>query len=96
VSQGEIMGKVATWGDFENGTSYHLHFNIQVFTTEGWVWVSPYMSLVLAYERLIGARGTELKPGDPPPPVPDKPPVIEHTPPVPIPRPAPQVEASTH
>ncbi len=34
VSEGEIIGKVATWGDFENGTSYHIHFNIQVFTID--------------------------------------------------------------
>jgi hypothetical protein len=80
VSQGEIIGKVATWGDFENHTSYHLHFNMQVFTKVGWVWVNPYMSLVLAYERMIGARGTELHEGDPVRPVPDKPPVILHPP----------------
>ena len=82
VSEGEIIGKVATWGDFENGTSYHLHFNIQVFTSIGWVWVNPYMTLVAAYERLIGGRGTEIKPGEPAPPVPVKLPVILHpTPP---------------
>jgi murein DD-endopeptidase MepM/ murein hydrolase activator NlpD len=80
VSQGEIIGKVATWGDFENGTSYHLHFNMQVFTKVGWVWVNPYMSLVLAYEKMIGGRGTEIKPGDPSPVIPDKPPVILHPP----------------
>jgi murein DD-endopeptidase MepM/ murein hydrolase activator NlpD len=76
VSQGEIIGKVATWGDFESGTSYHLHFNMQVVTKLGWVWVNPYMSLVLAYERMIEGRGTELKPGDPTPVVPDKLPVV--------------------
>lgn len=80
VSQGEIIGKVATWGDFESGTSYHLHFNMQVVTKLGWVWVNPYMSLVLAYERMIGGRGTEIKPGDPPPVIPDKPPVILNPP----------------
>jgi len=69
VSEGEIIGKVATWGDFENGTSYHLHFNMQVFTKVGWAWVNPYMSLVLAYERQIGGRGTEIKPDDPVPPI---------------------------
>jgi hypothetical protein len=93
VHQGQIIGKVATWGTFENGTSYHVHFNMQVFTIDGWVWVNPYMSLVLAYERMIGARGTELKPGDLVPPVPFKPPVIDHIAPIPIPRPAPQIEA---
>ncbi len=76
VREGQIIGKVGTWGDYEKGTSYHLHFNIQVFTKVGWVWVNPYMTLVAAYERQIGGRGTELKPGDPAPPVPTKPPVI--------------------
>lgn len=82
VSEGEIIGKVATWGDYEKGTSYHIHFNIQVFTKVGWVWVNPYMTLVAAYERQIGGRGTELKPDEPAPPVPAKPPVIEHPEPV--------------
>lgn len=95
VSRGEIIGKVATWGDFKNGTSYHLHFNIQVFTTIGWVWVNPYMSLVLAYEKMIGGRGTEIGPGDPPPPIPGKPPVIINAPPVPLPTPAPAAARST-
>ena len=90
VSEGEIIGRVATWGDFENGTSYHLHFNIQVFTTVGWVWVNPYMTLVAAYERLIGGRGTEIEPGEPAPPVPVKLPVILHpTPPAEVPAAAP-------
>jgi hypothetical protein len=82
VSEGEIIGKVATWGDYEKGTSYHIHFNIQVFTKAGWVWVNPYMTLVAAYERQIGGRGTEIKPGEAAPPVPVKLPVIQHpTPP---------------
>jgi hypothetical protein len=82
VSEGEIIGQVATWGDFPSGTSYHLHFNIQVFTTVGWVWVNPYMTLVAAYERLIGGRGTEIAPGEPAPPIPVKLPIIlQPTPP---------------
>jgi murein DD-endopeptidase MepM/ murein hydrolase activator NlpD len=85
VHEGEIIGKVATWGDYERGTSYHIHFNIQVFTRAGWVWVNPYMTLVLAYERQIGGRGTEIKPGDPAPLVPVKMPVIAHPPPIPLP-----------
>jgi hypothetical protein len=89
VSEGEIIGKVATWGDYEKGTSYHIHFNIQVFTTVGWVWVNPYMTLVLAYERQIGGRGTEIKPGEPAPPVPVKLPVIAHPTPIPAPPAAP-------
>jgi hypothetical protein len=83
VSEGEILGKVATWGDNENGTSYHIHFNIQVFTKIGWVWVNPYMTLVAAYERQIGGRGTEIMPGEPAPPVPAKAPVILHPGPAP-------------
>ncbi len=95
VNEGEIIGKVATWGDYEKGTSYHIHFNIQVFTKVGWVWVNPYMTLVLAYERQIGGRGTEIKPGEPTPPVPVKLPVIEHPTPVPIPLEAPAASAAT-
>jgi hypothetical protein len=83
VNEGEIIGKVATWGDYEKGTSYHINFNIQVFTKIGWVWVNPYMTLVAAYERLIGGRGTEILPGQPAPPVPDKPPVLLHPEPPP-------------
>jgi hypothetical protein len=82
VSEGEIIGKVADWGDYENGTSYHIHFNMQVFSKVGWVWVSPYMTLVAAYERLIGGRGVEILPGQPAPAIPDKPPVILHPAPV--------------
>jgi hypothetical protein len=44
------------------------------------------MTLVAAYERQIGGRGTEILPGQPAPPVPDKPPVILH--PTPAPEPA--------
>jgi hypothetical protein len=83
VSEGEILGEVATWGDFENGTSYHIHFNIQVFTEIGWVWVNPYMTLVAAYERQIRGRGVEILPGQPAPSIPDKPPVILHPAPEP-------------
>ena len=36
------------------------------------------MTLVAAYERQIGGRGTEINPGEPAPPVPNKPPVILH------------------
>ena len=47
-------------------------------TRVGWVFVNPYLTLVAAYEHLIGARGTEIKPGDPVPPLAAVPPVIEH------------------
>ncbi|MGN6462237.1 MAG: peptidoglycan DD-metalloendopeptidase family protein [Pseudolabrys sp.] len=61
VRQGEVIGKVGNFYKRERGTSYHLHFDTQVFTRDGWVWVNPYMTLVAAYERLIGARGTEVE-----------------------------------
>ncbi len=92
VKEGEIIGKVSTWGDYEKGTSYHIHFNIQVFTKVGWVWVNPYMTLVASYERLIGGRGTEILPGQPAPPIPDKPPVILY--PIPLPPVPPSAAAS--
>jgi murein DD-endopeptidase MepM/ murein hydrolase activator NlpD len=60
VRAGEVIGKVGNFYKKEGGTSYHLHFDTQVFTRDGWVWVNPYMTLVAAYERLIGARGKEL------------------------------------
>ena len=37
-------------------------------TRDGWVRVNPYMTLVASYERLIGARGTEM---DDPEPIPE-------------------------
>jgi hypothetical protein len=39
------------------GTSTHLHFDIQVFTRDGWIWVNPYATLIASYEHLIGGRG---------------------------------------
>ncbi len=78
VTRGEILGQVGNYDNIANGTSYHLHFDLQVPTKVGWVLVNPYMTLVSAYERLIGARGTEIKPGDPAPPVAAVPPIIGH------------------
>ena len=60
VNEGEVIGEVSNFSMQEAGTSYHLHFDIQVPTKDGWVFVNPYMTLVAAYERLIDARGTEL------------------------------------
>jgi murein DD-endopeptidase MepM/ murein hydrolase activator NlpD len=78
LREGEVFGKVGNYNDGEHGTSYHLHFDMQVPTKAGWVLVNPYMTLVSAYERLIGARGTEIKDSDPVPPVASVPPIIEH------------------
>jgi hypothetical protein len=60
VYEGEVIGQVSNFSRRANGTSYHLHFDVQVPTKDGWVFVNPYMTLVAAYERLIGARGIEL------------------------------------
>ena len=35
---------------------------MQVFTRDGWLWVSPYVTLISAYERLIRGRGHEIGP----------------------------------
>ena len=60
VHEGEVIGQVSNFSMREAGTSYHVHFDIQVPTRHGWVFVNPYMTLVAAYERLIGERGAEL------------------------------------
>ncbi len=60
VTAGEPLGRIGNFSQHENGTSYHLHFDVQVLTRAGWVFVNPYTTLVSAYERLIGARGTEV------------------------------------
>jgi len=60
VAEGEKIGVVSNYLDHPNGTSRHLHFDVQVFTRDGWLWVNPYTTLVSAYERLIRGRGREL------------------------------------
>lgn len=69
VREGEVIGQVGNYDRRPGGTTYHLHFDLQVPTKDGWVWVNPYMSLVAAYERLIDGRGREIKDGDPEPEV---------------------------
>ncbi|MBX9645423.1 MAG: M23 family metallopeptidase [Xanthobacteraceae bacterium] len=59
VTEGEKIGVVSNYLDRPNGTSLHLHFDVQVFTRDGWIWVSPYTTLISAYERLIRGRGHE-------------------------------------
>jgi hypothetical protein len=78
VHEGDLLGKVGNYNNGERGTTYHLHFDMQVPTKVGWVFVNPYMTLVSAYERLIGARGTEIKDGDAVPAMAGIPPVIQH------------------
>ncbi|NOJ40445.1 M23 family metallopeptidase [Bradyrhizobium australiense] len=60
VAEGEKIGVVSNYLDFPNGTSYHLHFDVQVFTRDGWIWVNPYTTLIASYERLIRSRGREI------------------------------------
>ena len=60
VDEGEPIGVVSNYLDRPNGTSRHLHFDVQVFTRDGWLWVNPYVTLISAYERLIGGRGREI------------------------------------
>src|SRR5262249_38783344 len=61
VHEGEVIGKVGNYFRRERATTYHLHFDMQVPTKYGWVFVNPYMSLVAAYERQIQGRGQELQ-----------------------------------
>ena len=60
VAEGEQIGVVSNYLDRPNGTSRHLHFDVQVFTRDGWLWVNPYTTLISAYERLIRGRGREI------------------------------------
>jgi murein DD-endopeptidase MepM/ murein hydrolase activator NlpD len=62
VGEGEKIGVVSNYLDHPNGTSRHLHFDVQVFTRDGWLWVNPYTTLISAYERLIRGRGREIGP----------------------------------
>ena len=62
VKEGDVLGPVGDYGAREGGTSYHLHFNMQVPTRQGWLFVNPYMTLVASYERLIGGRGQTVSP----------------------------------
>ena len=62
VAEGEKIGVVSNFLDHPNGTTRHLHFDVQVFTRDGWIWVNPYVTLMSAYERLIHGRGREIGP----------------------------------
>jgi hypothetical protein len=66
VEEGEKIGVVSNYLDHPNGTTRHLHFDVQVFTPDGWLWVSPYVTLISAYERLIRGHGREVGPSAPP------------------------------
>jgi hypothetical protein len=62
LREGAPIGVVSNYLDHPNGTTRHLHFDIQLFTRDGWIWVNPYTTLIAAYERLIGGRGREIGP----------------------------------
>jgi hypothetical protein len=62
VAEGERVGLVSNHQGFQGGTTVHLHFDLQVFTRDGWIWVNPYATLIASYERLIGGRGREVNP----------------------------------
>jgi hypothetical protein len=66
VAEGEHIGVVSNYLDRPNGTTRHLHFDVQVFTREGWLWVNPYVTLISAYERLIHGHGREIGPHNAP------------------------------
>jgi hypothetical protein len=89
VHEGEIIGKVGNFFRRERATSYHLHFDIQVPTKYGWVFVNPYMTLVASYERLIQARGREIREQDIQEDVP-----TASVPVVPLPRPSPEAASA--
>jgi hypothetical protein len=91
VREGEVIGKVGNFFRRERATSYHLHFDMQVPTKYGWVFVNPYMTLVASYERLIRGRGQEIKE----PEVPDEVPTTASIPPLPPTRPAAAGPATT-
>ncbi|MGY4308778.1 hypothetical protein ACVIJ6_006021 [Bradyrhizobium sp. USDA 4369] len=68
LREGEPIGWVSNYLDHPNGTTRHLHFDVQLFTRDGWIWVNPYTTLIAAYERLIGGRGREIGPETTTPP----------------------------
>jgi hypothetical protein len=58
VKKGQVLGKVGDFDGEPGGTSAHLHFEVRPGSPP--MPVSPYMTLIRAYERLIGAQGTEI------------------------------------
>jgi len=65
LREGEPIGKIGNFLHREGGTTYHLHFDVQVPTKYGWVFVNPYITLVASYERLIQGRGEQIEEGGP-------------------------------
>ena len=69
VQRGEVLGQIGNYDERDHGTTYHLHFDMQVPTAIGYVFINPYMTLIASYEQLLGARGTEIVPMAEQPPV---------------------------
>ncbi len=65
LREGETIGKLGNYNKRDNGTTSHLHFEAQAATRDGFVRINPYATLVSAYERLIGARGTQIEDSTP-------------------------------
>lgn len=61
VRAGDPLGSIGNFNRRPGLTSTHLHFEIHVPTRDGWLRVNPFMTLVAAYEHLIGARGVEIE-----------------------------------
>jgi len=60
VRKGQLIGKVGNhWKTNPGGTTTHLHFEIRRGDDIGKP-LSPYWTLVRAYERLLGKKGTEI------------------------------------
>jgi hypothetical protein len=83
VAEGEKIGLVSNYQDYPGGTTSHLHFDVQVFTREGWLWVNPYVTLISAYEHLIDGRGREIKSGPSSTPADAKAPTADSAKPIP-------------
>ncbi|HWV55651.1 M23 family metallopeptidase [Pseudorhodoplanes sp.] len=67
VKEGDPLGTIGNYNRRPGMTTTHLHFELQVPTRDGYVRVNPYVTLLAAYEHLIGARGREViqpSPGD--------------------------------
>jgi hypothetical protein len=64
LREGEPLAGLGNYNRRNNGTTNHLHFEMQVATRQGWVRVNPYATLIAAYERLIGGRGRPVSDAD--------------------------------
>ena len=58
VAEGKVIGKVGNFQDKRGGTTTHLH--LEIHPVDLYSRFNPYMTLVRAYEQLIGAKGKEL------------------------------------